>query len=112
MIKFRLSRKRKKQYKKDLCCNRGPLSSLYSKKEYWEWFYFKRRVEIRCIQCILNYPLYNRETNTYEFDINLVKPATKEELLSWYKKRYPNDKEAQSYCLQNLNPWGKYNQKS
>ena len=110
-MKFKLSRKRKKQYKKDLGYNSDILFSLYKQKEYWEWFYFRKRVEIRCIKIILNSPNYNRETNTYEFDPKLAKPATKEELLAWYKKYYPNDKEAHSYCLQNLNRWDKYNTK-
>ena len=41
-MKFKLSRKRKKQYKKDLGYNSDILFSLYKQKEYWEWFYFRK----------------------------------------------------------------------
>jgi len=79
--KFKLSRKRKKQYQKDCKKYNYP---YFLTKSYWEWFYFKRRVEVRGMSVIILYP----------------KIATENELLNWYKKYYPKDKLAQHYCKQ------------
>lgn len=88
-MKFKLPRKRKKQYKKNH-------SKIYYSKEYYEWFYFRRRVEVRGMEVILNYP----------------KTSTNKELLEWYQTHHPNDKLAHHYCKQNRHKWDKYNTKN
>lgn len=89
--KFRLPRKKKKQFKKD-----DFLFKLHYNKECWEWFYFKRRIEVRCMEVILKYPA----------------KANDDELLEYYKKHYPNDKLAHHYCRQNRHKWDKFNSNS
>lgn len=90
MSKFKLPRKRKKQYKKD----NYPFFSTWFYKESWEWFYFKRRVEVRCLEVIMKYP----------------DKVGNEELLEWYKEYYPNDKLSHSYCIQNRHRFDIYNE--
>lgn len=90
-MKFKLSRKRKKQYKKDLPKYLWP---LWYSKEDWEWFYFRRRVEVRCMEVIM-------------FDYPRIAYST--ELLQYYKTNYPNDKLAHMYCMQNRHKYDKYN---
>ena len=104
MKQFKLSRKRKKQYKK-FC---GIFWNCWNNKERWEWNCFERRVQVRCME-IITYPYYNKETNEYEFDPSLYKPATNVQLLERYKKWYPNDKLAHHYCKQNRHRWVKFN---
>lgn len=105
MANFKLPRKAKKKYKKD-----NPIFYNCSReKERWEWFYFRRRVEVRCMEVILTYPEYNKETGKYEFDPKLAKPATNEQLLAYFKKHYPNDKLSHHFCRQNRHRWDKFN---
>lgn len=85
---FKLPRKKKKQYKKD-----NPFYNIQRDKENWEWFYFKRRVEVRGMAVIIDYP-------------NVL---SDEQLLNWYRTYYPNDKIAQHFCRQNKNKWNKFN---
>ena len=50
MKKWRLSRKRKKQWRKD-----DPFfnsSWSYKRKNMWEWFYFRNRVQDRAYKAI------------------------------------------------------------
>jgi len=103
-MKFKLSRKRKKEFKKIL--EKG--GDSYS-KENWEWYFFRRRVEVRSMEVILTYPDYNIETGKYEFDPKLRIDATNEQLLKWYKKYYPIDKLAHHYCKENRHKWDKFN---
>jgi len=90
-LKFKLPRKKKKKFKKDCY----PHFKSYYNKECWEWFYFKRRVEVRNMEVIINYP-----------DI-----ISNTELLSWYEENCPNDKLAKMFCLQNRHKWDKFNKK-
>ena len=86
---FKLPRKKKKQYKKD-----NPIFyNIQRDKANWEWFYFKRRVEVRNMEVIIDYP-------------NIL---TNEQLLNWYITNYPNDKIDHMYCLQNRHKWDKFN---
>jgi hypothetical protein len=62
---------------------------------------FRRRVEVRCMEVILTYPKYSKETNEYEFDPKLAVKATNEQLLAFYKEHYPDDKLAHHFCKQN-----------
>ncbi len=103
-MKFKLPRKKKKKYKKDCWF---PII----KKEEWEWYFFRRRVEVRCMEVILTYPNYNVEIGKYEFDPKLRVDATNEQLLEWYKKYYPNDKFSHHYCKENRHKWDKFNNK-
>jgi hypothetical protein len=103
MTYIKLSRKRKKQYKKDA-------GVLYKpSREDWEWFYFKRRVEIRCMYTILGCQdagEIDKKTGKWiTYDIPKQNYVDDDVLLEWYKKHYPNDKEAQMYCKQNRNKW-------
>jgi len=66
--------------------------SFYGRLAYWEWLMFERRIDVRCTQIVANYP----------------KTLTNEELLAWYKKYYPNDRESQMYARQNVSKWLKY----
>ena len=122
-MKFKLSRKRKKKYKKDVSkfytkhfqkcavvaiANKKTEEAIAScalsivsprrfecmavmDKCHWEWFYFRRRVEIRGTEVALDNP-------------------TDEYLLIWYKKHYPEDKLAHHYCRQNRNKWDIFNE--
>lgn len=126
MAKFKLSRKRKKRYKKDvglfyfnhfvecmlkgiedqnvesvlassLIVSRGPrglqgMSDIMMCKCDWEWFYFRRRVEVRCAEVFVDNP-------------------TNENLLKWYKEHYPEDKLSHHYCMENRHKWDKFNKK-
>jgi hypothetical protein len=107
-MKIKLSRKRKKKYKKILK-KVGISYSHMKNKEEWEWFYFRRRIEVRCMEVILSYPEYNIETGKYEFDPKLRIDSTNEELLEWYKKYYPNDKLSHHCCKENRHKWDKFN---
>lgn len=80
-MNFKLPRKKKKEYLKKY--SRRYRLLFYNKAE-WEWYYFRRRVEVRCMKVIINYP----------------ELASKEELLKWYKEHYPNDKLAHHYVKQ------------
>jgi hypothetical protein len=99
---MKLPRKSKKKFKKDC-----PYSQI--DKYSWEWFYFKRRVEVRCMEVTLLYPKYDIEQNKYEFDPKNAKIATNEQLLAFYKEHYPNDKIAHCFCMQNRHKWDKFN---
>ena len=90
MYKFRLPRKLKKVYKKT---NKYGKYKMRISRAEWEWLYFRRRVEVRCIEIVAEYP----------------KILSSDELLAWYKKYYPDDKESQMYARQNVNKWLKYN---
>jgi len=105
MIKFKMPRKMKKRLKKSyqypfLC---------RTEKAQWEWFFFRKRVEVRCMEVILTYPKYDKEKKEYEFDPKLAVPATNEQLLEFYKKYYPDDKLSHHYCKQNRHRWDKFN---
>lgn len=91
MRKFKLPRKLKKKYQKDA----SVFYNCWRSKESWEWFYHKRRIEIRCMEVILTYPQI----------------ATNKQLLEFYQKNYPNDKTSHMLCNQNRNRWDKYNSK-
>lgn len=78
---------------------------LKNSVEEWEWFYFRRRVEVNSMFTILGCTEYgeiNKITGkwvTYETPIE--KHIDNDILLSWYKKHYPDDKLAHHYCKQN-----------
>ena len=104
-MQFKLPRKKKKDFKK-----RGHMWKYYlSSKCNWEAVMFPRRIDVRCMEIILTYPKLNMGTVEWEFDPNIANPATNEQLLSWYKEHYPNDKLAQHYCIQNRHKWDKFN---
>jgi hypothetical protein len=88
-MKFKLPRKKKKQYKKD----NSVFFDIQRDKNNWEWFYFRKRVEVRNMEVILLYP----------------EKATDEQLLDWYKTHYPNDKLSHMYCIQNRHKWDNFN---
>lgn len=92
MVKFKLSRRRKKQWKKDDICY-GAHAYGPQAKCSWEWFYFRKRVEIRGMEIIVEYP----------------KIISSEELLKIYQDCYPNDKLAHTYCKENRHRWDKFN---
>ena len=132
MKKFKLPRKKKKQYIKDLidypCAYFKVLKSrfnfkvprrdvkkitqsiynCYKSKNDWELFYFERRIDVRCKEIILTYPDYDKITKKYEFDPSLAKPATNEQLLAYYKEYYPNDRLAHHYCRQNRHKYSNF----
>ena len=105
MSVFKLSRKRKKQYKKDL----GIFYNNNITREDWEWFYFKRRVDVRCMHTILGCPTngeIDKKTGMWiTFEEPIQNYIDDDILLEWYKKHYPNDKLAHHYCKQNRNKW-------
>ena len=79
--KFKLSRKRKKQFKKDCYPFFNAYYNSDVRKENWEWFYFKERVEIRGMSVIVD---------------NVEK---------WYNDNYPDNKQVKHYLNQNLKKW-------
>jgi len=83
---FKLPRKKKKKYKKD-----DPFFNAHwtnadnaTKRSNYEWFYNRRKVEIRSMLVILDYP----------------RVVSKEELSAWYLEKYPNDTQAQHITRQ------------
>jgi len=121
--KFKLSRKRKKKYKKDLAiafCKHW--LNAYKNSE-------KSTVKLGSV-LLLNTSFYNITQTQYELNnskenwewfyhkhrvevrnmrviINYPIIATIEELSEWYKINCPNDKLAQHYLNQNLYKWHK-----
>lgn len=137
---MKLSRKRKKKYKKDLVSSHRKyfinemiksisnndfdsallcelilninfkklskiLFSLNNNVKSWEWFYFKRRVEVQCMYTILGCQdtgYIDKQTGKWiRYDKPKENYVNDEILLNWYKKHYPNDKLAHHYCKQN-----------
>lgn len=89
-MKFKLSRRRKKQYKKDLGT---PVLGFRYTKCNWEWYYYRTRVEVRCLEVMLQYP-------------RLVDQA---ELLTWVQAHAPQNRAALHYARQHRHRWDKFN---
>jgi hypothetical protein len=93
-MKWRLSRKRKKQFKKDCGIYKSHyenciLSDLFKN---WEWQYHKERVTMRFLRVIIKYPSIVSESS----------------ITLWYIKHYGKQSKYSKYYFQNLHPFKKY----
>jgi len=61
-MKFKLSRKKKKQYQKDIY----PFFKSSYNKECYEWFYFKRKVIIKGMVSLFGKEFYNEPKSNIE----------------------------------------------
>ena len=125
MKKFRLGRKRKKKFKKDLENKNYPriirkdkslmkklrkdiLSGYGTLLQKYQIFYFDERLWVRAMSVVLGYPEYNLETGEWSFNPKLAKPLSSEKMVEWYTKHYPSDKIKIHYAKQNFNKWSDY----
>jgi hypothetical protein len=87
MTKWRLSRKRKKQFKKDV----GVYHRIFTRQphffNHWENYYHKNRVWMRNMKVIITYPYISSD----------------EETTLWFINTYKN--QSNQYYFQNLQPF-------
>lgn len=125
MKRPKLSRKRKKKFKKDLYqyLHKDIIENLsfeprritdkelndcyvaFGSVEYWNWIYHRKKVEVQSMYVIFNEPYkgeVNKETGIWEkYEDPIKNSCSNEELLAWYKKHYPNDKLSHHWCKAN-----------
>lgn len=106
---FRLSRKRKKIFKKKNLWAKYSYSKGITLCQNWEYYYFEKRVVVRSMFVIKNSPDYghiDKDSGLWiRYKEPLINSYTIEDLKKWYKKNYPNDNEPIHYLNQNFIKW-------